>query len=92
MTEVRRLGPRAVAADSRRGRFAAWEGREVLVGVPRTRTPGGIATETIDAEVSRIRSMAANGIGRAAALAFAKVGATVVVADVSEAGNRDRML
>jgi NAD(P)-dependent dehydrogenase (short-subunit alcohol dehydrogenase family) len=36
--------------------------------------------------------MAANGIGRAAALAFAKEGASVVVADVSEAGNRDRML
>src|SRR5881275_3626579 len=32
---------------------------------------------------------AANGIGRAAALAFARQGATVVVADVSEQGNQE---
>ncbi|HJU17779.1 MAG TPA: SDR family oxidoreductase [Stellaceae bacterium] len=32
---------------------------------------------------------AANGIGRAAALAFAREGASVVVADVSEEGNRE---
>jgi NAD(P)-dependent dehydrogenase (short-subunit alcohol dehydrogenase family) len=32
---------------------------------------------------------AANGIGRAAALAFAREGASVVVADVSEQGNQD---
>jgi len=32
---------------------------------------------------------AANGIGRAAALAFAREGASVVVADVSEPGNRE---
>jgi NAD(P)-dependent dehydrogenase (short-subunit alcohol dehydrogenase family) len=32
---------------------------------------------------------AANGIGRAAALAFARVGASVVIADVSEQGNRE---
>jgi NAD(P)-dependent dehydrogenase (short-subunit alcohol dehydrogenase family) len=32
---------------------------------------------------------AANGIGRAAAIAFAREGATVVVADVSEEGNRE---
>jgi NAD(P)-dependent dehydrogenase (short-subunit alcohol dehydrogenase family) len=32
---------------------------------------------------------AANGIGRAAALAFARAGASVVVADVSEQNNRD---
>jgi NAD(P)-dependent dehydrogenase (short-subunit alcohol dehydrogenase family) len=32
---------------------------------------------------------AANGIGRAAALAFARKGANVVVADVSEQGNRE---
>src|SRR2546428_2919552 len=32
---------------------------------------------------------AANGIGRAAALAFARVGASVVVADVSEQGNQE---
>ena len=32
---------------------------------------------------------AANGIGRAAALAFAREGASVVVADVSERGNQD---
>jgi len=32
---------------------------------------------------------AANGIGRAAALAFAREGASVAVADVSEQGNRD---
>src|SRR2546429_1437199 len=32
---------------------------------------------------------AANGIGRAAALAFARQGASVVVADVSEQGNRE---
>src|SRR4051812_25748900 len=32
---------------------------------------------------------AANGIGRAAALAFAKEGANVVAADVSEQGNRE---
>src|SRR6266576_2083263 len=32
---------------------------------------------------------AASGIGRAAALAFAREGATVVVADVSEQGNQD---
>jgi NAD(P)-dependent dehydrogenase (short-subunit alcohol dehydrogenase family) len=32
---------------------------------------------------------AANGIGRAAALAFARVGASVVVADVSENGNQE---
>src|SRR4051794_33404061 len=32
---------------------------------------------------------AANGIGRAAALAFAREGASVVVADVSEQGNRE---
>src|SRR3954454_15278964 len=32
---------------------------------------------------------AANGIGRAAALAFAREGAGVVVADVSEQGNRE---
>src|SRR3954463_10170543 len=32
---------------------------------------------------------AANGIGRAAALAFAREGAGVVVADVSEPGNRE---
>jgi NAD(P)-dependent dehydrogenase (short-subunit alcohol dehydrogenase family) len=31
----------------------------------------------------------ANGIGRAAALAFAREGASVVVADVSEQGNRE---
>src|SRR4051812_8738233 len=31
----------------------------------------------------------ANGIGRAAALAFAREGASVVVADVSEEGNRE---
>src|SRR3989442_15375155 len=31
---------------------------------------------------------AANGIGRAAALAFARAGASVVVADVSEQGNQ----
>src|SRR5437667_5840144 len=31
----------------------------------------------------------ANGIGRAAALAFAQKGASVVVADVSEQGNRE---
>src|SRR5688572_12113604 len=31
----------------------------------------------------------ANGIGRAAALAFAREGASVVVADVSEAGNHE---
>ena len=30
---------------------------------------------------------AANGIGRAAALAFAREGASVIVADVSEEGN-----
>jgi NAD(P)-dependent dehydrogenase (short-subunit alcohol dehydrogenase family) len=32
---------------------------------------------------------AANGIGRAAALAFAHEGASVVAADVSEQGNQD---
>ncbi len=32
---------------------------------------------------------AANGIGRATALAFAREGAGVVVADVSERGNRE---
>src|ERR671911_1488146 len=32
---------------------------------------------------------AGNGIGRAAALAFAREGASVVVADVSEEGNRE---
>src|SRR5215204_4653434 len=32
---------------------------------------------------------AANGIGRAAALAFAREGANVVVADVSERGNQE---
>src|SRR5947209_15727264 len=32
---------------------------------------------------------AANGIGRAAALAFARAGAGVVAADVSEPGNRE---
>lgn len=32
---------------------------------------------------------AANGIGRAAALAFSREGASVVVADISEQGNRD---
>src|SRR3954469_14443870 len=32
---------------------------------------------------------AANGIGRATALAFAREGASVVVADVSEEGNRE---
>src|SRR3954451_11134306 len=32
---------------------------------------------------------AANGIGRAAALAFAREGASVVVADVSEQGNEE---
>ena len=32
---------------------------------------------------------AANGIGRAAALAFAHEGASVVVADVSEQGNQE---
>ena len=32
---------------------------------------------------------AANGIGRAAALAFAREGANVVVADISEQGNRE---
>jgi NAD(P)-dependent dehydrogenase (short-subunit alcohol dehydrogenase family) len=32
---------------------------------------------------------AANGIGRAAALAFAREGAGVVVADLSEQGNRE---
>src|SRR5919109_4079781 len=32
---------------------------------------------------------AANGIGRAAALAFAREGASVVVADVSEKGNEE---
>jgi NAD(P)-dependent dehydrogenase (short-subunit alcohol dehydrogenase family) len=32
---------------------------------------------------------AANGIGRAAALAFAREGAGVVVADVSEQGNQE---
>src|SRR5207245_4791400 len=32
---------------------------------------------------------AANGIGRAAALAFARQGASVVVADVSEQGNQE---
>src|SRR5712671_243973 len=32
---------------------------------------------------------AANGIGRAAALAFAREGASAVVADVSETGNRE---
>src|SRR5579864_1773274 len=32
---------------------------------------------------------AANGIGRAAALAFARAGASVVVADVSEQGNQE---
>ena len=31
----------------------------------------------------------ANGIGRAAALAFAREGASVVVADVSEQGNQE---
>ncbi|HVI79658.1 MAG TPA: SDR family NAD(P)-dependent oxidoreductase, partial [Candidatus Acidoferrum sp.] len=31
---------------------------------------------------------AANGIGRAAALAFAREGASVIVADVSEQGNQ----
>jgi len=31
---------------------------------------------------------AANGIGRAAALAFAREGASVVVADISEQGNQ----
>lgn len=34
---------------------------------------------------------AGNGIGRAAALAFAREGAGVVVADVSEEGNRKRL-
>src|SRR5437764_2454463 len=34
-------------------------------------------------------SGAANGIGRAAALAFAREGASVVVADVSEQGSRE---
>lgn len=32
---------------------------------------------------------AANGIGRAAALAFARAGAGVVVADISKEGNRE---
>jgi NAD(P)-dependent dehydrogenase (short-subunit alcohol dehydrogenase family) len=32
---------------------------------------------------------AANGIGRAAALAFAREGANVVVADISEQGNQE---
>ncbi len=32
---------------------------------------------------------AANGIGRAAALAFAREGASVVVADVAEQGNQE---
>ena len=32
---------------------------------------------------------AANGIGRAAALAFAREGASVVAADVAEQGNRE---
>ncbi len=32
---------------------------------------------------------AANGIGRATALAFAREGASVVVADVSEPGNQE---
>ena len=32
---------------------------------------------------------AANGIGRAAALAFAREGASVVVADISEEGNQE---
>src|SRR5947208_13573672 len=32
---------------------------------------------------------AANGIGRAAALAFAREGANVVVADIAEQGNRE---
>jgi NAD(P)-dependent dehydrogenase (short-subunit alcohol dehydrogenase family) len=32
---------------------------------------------------------AANGIGRAAALAFAREGASVVAADVSEQGNQE---
>jgi NAD(P)-dependent dehydrogenase (short-subunit alcohol dehydrogenase family) len=32
---------------------------------------------------------AGNGIGRAAALAFAREGATVVVADISERGNEE---
>ena len=32
---------------------------------------------------------AASGIGRAAALAFARAGASVVVADVSEPGNQE---
>ena len=32
---------------------------------------------------------AANGIGRAAAIAFARDGASVVVADVSEQGNQE---
>jgi NAD(P)-dependent dehydrogenase (short-subunit alcohol dehydrogenase family) len=35
---------------------------------------------------------AANGIGRAAALAFAREGANVVVADISEQGNRETVL
>lgn len=35
---------------------------------------------------------AANGIGRAAALAFAREGASVVVADVSEQNNQDTAL
>src|SRR5919198_3885873 len=47
-----------------------------------------IETERFTGKVAFVTG-AANGIGRAAALAFARAGASVVVADVSEQGNRE---
>ena len=47
--------------------------------------------QSFDGKVAFVTG-AANGIGRAAALAFARKGATVVVADVSEQNNQDTAL